>query len=251
MTMLILRGAPALSEFRLLKLSKRLTEQLGISVDVVSEYLHFANLEQTLEPSEQQVLETILRYGPVLPTREPSGTLLLVVPRPGTLSPWSSKATDIAHHCGLEKVQRLERGIAYYLSVEDQSLDSERFVEASEVLHDRMTEVVLSDAEDATCLFKQAQPAPYNQVDVLEGGLDALNKANSDLGLALSDDEIEYLVDSFQSLQRNPTDVELMMFAQANSEHCRHKIFNADWIIDGEEQAHSLFKMIRNTTQVS
>ncbi|MES9830756.1 MAG: phosphoribosylformylglycinamidine synthase [Candidatus Thiodiazotropha sp. DIVDIV] len=249
--MLILRGAPALSEFRLQKLSKRLTEQLGVSVDVVSEYLHFANLEQTLEPSEQQVLETILRYGPVLPTREPSGTLLLVVPRPGTLSPWSSKATDIAHHCGLEKVQRLERGIAYYLSVEDQSLDSERFVEASEVLHDRMTEVVLSDAEDATCLFKQAQPAPYNQVDVLEGGLDALNKANSDLGLALSDDEIEYLVDSFQSLQRNPTDVELMMFAQANSEHCRHKIFNADWIIDGEEQAHSLFKMIRNTTQVS
>ncbi|MES9942069.1 MAG: phosphoribosylformylglycinamidine synthase [Candidatus Thiodiazotropha sp. 6PLUC2] len=249
--MLILRGAPALSDFRLQKLSNRLTEQLQISVDVASEYLHFANLEQTLEPTEEQVLQTILRYGPALPSREPTGTLLLVVPRPGTLSPWSSKATDIAHHCGLAKVQRLERGIAYYLSAEGQPLDAERVVKAAAVLHDRMTEIVLSDAEDASCLFRQAQPAPYNQVDVLDGGLDALEKANSDLGLALSDDEIEYLVDSFQSLQRNPSDVELMMFAQANSEHCRHKIFNADWIIDGEEQAHSLFKMIRNTTEVS
>ena len=249
--MLILRGAPALSDFRLQKLSKRLSEQLRTSVEVVSEYLHFANVDQSLEPEERGVLDTILRYGPVMPASEPSGTLLLVVPRPGTLSPWSTKATDIAHHCGLEKVQRLERGIAYYLTVDDQPLDSEQYVKAAALLHDRMTESVLTDAEDATCLFKQAEPAPFTQVDVLEGGITALRSANDELGLALSDDEMDYLVESFRSLQRNPVDVELMMFAQANSEHCRHKIFNADWIIDGESQAHSLFKMIRNTTQVS
>jgi phosphoribosylformylglycinamidine synthase len=249
--MLILRGAPALSDFRLQKLTRRLSEQLQIPVDLVSEYLHFANVDQSLEADEQQVLETVLRYGPALPAREPSGTLLLVVPRPGTLSPWSSKATDIAHHCGLKKIQRLERGIAYYLNVDGQPLNSEQFVEAAALLHDRMTESVLTDAEDATCLFNQAEPSPYTQVDILEGGLDALRSANHELGLALSEDEIDYLVESFHSLQRNPTDVELMMFAQANSEHCRHKIFNADWIIDGESQSHSLFKMIRNTTQVS
>ena len=122
---------------------------------------------------------------------------------------------------------------------------------ATEQLHDRMTEIVLSDAEDATRLFSRAEPKPYIQVDILGGGVMALRSANTELGLALSDDEIEYLVESFQSLQRNPTDVELMMFAQANSEHCRHKIFNADWIIDGEHQDHSLFEMIRNTTNSS
>ncbi|MCG8028622.1 MAG: phosphoribosylformylglycinamidine synthase [Candidatus Thiodiazotropha taylori] len=249
--MLILRGAPALSDFRLQKLTKRLSEQLGVAVDLVSEYLHFANVEQSLEADEQVVLQTVLRYGPSLPARIPSGTLLLVVPRPGTLSPWSSKATDIAHHCGLQKVQRLERGIAHFLSIEGEPLSSEQFMQAAALLHDRMTETVLSDAEDASCLFQQAEPAEYKQVDVIKGGLDALKSANQSLGLALSEDEIEYLVESFQSLQRNPTDVELMMFAQANSEHCRHKIFNADWVIDGESQPHSLFKMIRNTTQVS
>ncbi len=247
--MLILRGAPALSDFRLQKLSTRLSEKLQAPVKLAAQFLHFANIEQSLEASEQNVLETLLRYGPALPTSEPIGTLLLVVPRPGTLSPWSTKATDIAHHCGLKKVQRLERGIAYYLSVNDAALDSDQFVEAAALLHDRMTETVLADADDATCLFKLAEPAPYVQVDVLEGGEAALRSANLELGLALSDDEIEYLVESFQSLRRNPSDVELMMFAQANSEHCRHKIFNADWIIDGEQQEHSLFKMIRNTTQ--
>ncbi|MET0065873.1 MAG: phosphoribosylformylglycinamidine synthase [Candidatus Thiodiazotropha sp.] len=249
--MLILRGAPALSDFRLQKLSQRLSERLRSPVSLASQFLHFANIEQSLESSEQKVLETLLRYGPALPVTQPEGTLLLVVPRPGTLSPWSTKATDIAHHCGLKKVQRLERGIAYYLNIDGAPLNSEQFVEAAALLHDRMTETVLADADDATCLFKLAEPAPFVQVDVLEGGETALRNANQELGLALSDDEIEYLVESFQSLRRNPTDVELMMFAQANSEHCRHKIFNADWIIDGEPQEHSLFKMIRNTTHSS
>jgi phosphoribosylformylglycinamidine synthase len=249
--MLIIRGAPALSEFRLQKLTQHLSDQLRVPVKVTSQYLHFANIEQTLESSERYVLETILRYGPAENALDPSGSLLLVVPRPGTRSPWSSKATDIAHHCGLRKVQCLERGVAYYLSTHATSLSGEMFVKAAALLHDRMTESVLFDPEDASCLFKQAEPKPFIQVDVLEGGMLALRNANVDLGLALSEDEIEYLVESFQSLHRNPTDVELMMFAQANSEHCRHKIFNADWVIDKESQPSSLFKMIRNTTQLS
>ncbi|MEW8507982.1 MAG: phosphoribosylformylglycinamidine synthase [Candidatus Thiodiazotropha sp.] len=249
--MLILRGAPALSDYRLKKLARRLSDRLGGSVMVTSEYLHFADVDQSLDERERAVLDDLLRYGPAMPESGHDGTLMLVVPRPGTLSPWSSKATDIAHHCGLEKVQRLERGLAYYVTLDGAVLDSEQYVVAAELLHDRMTESVLADAEDAACLFSRAEPTPYIQVDILGGGFDALRNANTELGLALSDDEIEYLVESFQSLQRNPTDVELMMFAQANSEHCRHKIFNADWIIDGEHQQHSLFQMIRNTTSSS
>ncbi|MET0003683.1 MAG: phosphoribosylformylglycinamidine synthase [gamma proteobacterium symbiont of Ctena orbiculata] len=249
--MLILRGAPALSEFRLQKLAQRLSGLLNGKVGVVSEYLHFADVNQSLDERERAVLDNLLRYGPAMPDIRHDGTLLLVVPRPGTLSPWSTKATDIAHHCGLQKIQRLERGLAFYLTLDERGLDSKQYVIAAEQLRDRMTEIVLSDAEDATCLFNRAEPKQYIQVDILGGGERALQNANTELGLALSDDEIEYLVESFQSLQRNPTDVELMMFAQANSEHCRHKIFNADWIIDGEHQQRSLFEMIRNTTDSS
>jgi phosphoribosylformylglycinamidine synthase len=249
--MLILRGAPALSDFRLQKLARRLSDRLDAEVGIASEYLHFADVDQSLDERERAVLDDLLRYGPAMPDIRHDGALLLVVPRPGTLSPWSTKATDIAHHCGLRKIHRLERGLAYYLSLNGGALVDEQYVTAAELLHDRMTESVLTDAEDATCLFNKAEPKPYIQVDVLGGGMAALHSANTALGLALSDDEIEYLVESFQSLQRNPTDVELMMFAQANSEHCRHKIFNADWIIDGEHQPLSLFEMIRNTTASS
>ncbi|MEW8047423.1 MAG: phosphoribosylformylglycinamidine synthase, partial [Candidatus Thiodiazotropha sp.] len=249
--MLILRGAPALSEFRLQKLAQRLSGLLNGKVGVGSEYLHFADVNQSLDERERAVLDNLLRYGPAMPDIRHDGTLLLVVPRPGTLSPWSTKATDIAHHCGLQKIQRLERGLAFYLTLDERGLDSRQYVIAAEQLRDRMTEIVLSDAEDATCLFNRAEPKHYIQVDILGGGERALHNANTELGLALSEDEIEYLVESFQSLQRNPTDVELMMFAQANSEHCRHKIFNADWIIDGEHQQRSLFEMIRNTTDSS
>jgi phosphoribosylformylglycinamidine synthase len=145
----------------------------------------------------------------------------------------------------------LERGIAYRLNSDEGVLTDEQLNQAAGLLHDRMTEVVLNDLDEAACLFSRAEPKPFLQVDVLNGGKPALVSANQSLGLALSDDEIDYLVESFQALQRNPTDVELMMFAQANSEHCRHKIFNADWIIDGESQSHSLFKMIRSTTDQS
>ena len=250
--MLTLRGAPALSDFRQQKLERRLAEATGQAVSVYAEYLHFADLNQSLDEREQAVLERLLRYGPKLAEHEPRGQRVLVVPRPGTISPWSTKATDIAHNCGLSKVERLERGVIYYLADgQGEPLANSDLQRACETLHDRMTEAVFSDPEDAVCLFARAEPKPFTTVDVVAGGREALEVANGELGLALSADEIDYLVESFQGLGRNPTDVELMMFAQANSEHCRHKIFNADWIIDGARQERSLFKMIRNTTECS
>lgn len=249
--MLILRGAPALSEFRQSKLEQRLSDHLGQSFSVYAEYIHFADLEQALNADEEAVLDRILRYGPSLASHEPDGELVLVVPRPGTISPWSSKATDIAHNCGLEKISRIERGVAYYLRSRNASLADSQLTDVAALLHDRMTESILFDTADASALFVHAEPRPLTSVDVMGGGKPALEAANIELGLALSDDEIDYLVESFKGLSRNPTDVELMMFAQANSEHCRHKIFNADWIIDGKQQDKSLFSMIRNTTDCS
>ena len=249
--MLILRGAPALSEFRQRKLEQRITGHVDRPVTLYAEYLHFADVEQMLEGDELAVLDRLLRYGPRLPEHDPGGQLVLIVPRPGTISPWSSKATDIAHNCGLTTIQRLERGIAYYLMPVGGSLSDHELHEVAGLLHDRMTEFVLFDPQEADGLFVHAEPAPLQTVDVMGGGKAALDAANSELGLALSPDEIEYLVESFRGLRRNSTDVELMMFAQANSEHCRHKIFNADWVIDGEVKEKSLFNMIRNTTEKS
>jgi phosphoribosylformylglycinamidine synthase len=188
----------------------------------------------------------LLTYEEVQGSHAFSGTLLLVTPRKGTISPWSSKASDIAHNCGLTMVERIERGIAYDIQVPQVLAEAERIAIAA-LLHDRMTERVLTDMQDAVVLFSEAEPAPLRHVDISTDPRAALAKANTDWGLALSADEIDYLADNYAELQRNPTDVELMMFAQANSEHCRHKIFNADWIIDGKEQPKSLFAMIRNT----
>lgn len=246
--MLKLRGAPALSDFRLKKLQGRLSRALDRPVSLYVEYLHLLELSENLSEAERHVLDRLLRYGPALAGHDPVGTLILVTPRPGTISPWSSKATDIAHNCDLFKIERIERGVAYYV---DADLDDRELSLAAELLHDRMTEVVFFDLDDAEALFFHAEPQPLVSVDVTGGGREALLAANGELGLALSDDEIDYLVESFVALGRNPTDVELMMFAQANSEHCRHKIFNADWIIDGRVQERSLFKMIRNTTEQS
>jgi len=178
---------------------------------------------------------------------------VLVVPRLGTISPWSTKATDIAQHCGLSGVLRIERGVVYYLETNNgKPLGQAEQTAVLPLLHDRMTESVLEHIEEAAeRIFKHGVPQPLERVDVLMGGSAALSKANLEMGLALSADEIEYLVENFQKLKRNPTDVELMMFAQANSEHCRHKIFNADWVIDGKVQDISLFGMIRNTHKVS
>ncbi len=247
--MLTFRGAPALSDFRLKKLAANLEDALGQPLRVYAEYMHFIACESALDTDQTRVLERLLRYGPALAQHEPQGQMLLVVPRPGTISPWSSKSTDIAHNCGLQAIERIERGIAYYL--EGAAPDKAALATAVDLLHDRMTETVVTHVADAQQLFSHAEPKPMVTVDVVTGGQAALLKANSELGLALSGDEIDYLVTSFQALGRNPSDVELMMFAQANSEHCRHKIFNADWVIDGETQDHSLFQMIRNTTGCS
>jgi len=245
--MLILRGAPALSAFRHGKLLAQLTEKVPAVSGLYAEFAHFAEVSDTLGSDEQQVLARLLKYGPSVPVQEPSGRLFLVVPRFGTISPWSSKASDIAHNCGLSKIQRLERGIAYYVAGALSDADA---LAVAAVLHDRMTQVVLERFEQAEGLFSHAQPRPLTAVDVLAGGRGALEKANVELGLALADDEIDYLVKAFNELGRNPHDIELMMFAQANSEHCRHKIFNASWDIDGQSQDKSLFGMIKNTYEM-
>ncbi|MFY0676251.1 MAG: phosphoribosylformylglycinamidine synthase [Neptuniibacter sp.] len=247
--MLALRGAPALSAFRHEKLLSVLQSKIPAVTGLYAEFMHFSDLSQALSEDQQQILERILRYGPKAEVQEPSGQLFLVVPRPGTISPWSSKATDIAHNCGLESIKRLERGIAYYVQSASPLSDADQQVIADQ-LFDRMVEAVLTSIDAAADLFVEEQPKPLTTVDILTGKRDALVKANVDLGLALADDEIDYLVESFTDLQRNPTDVELMMFAQANSEHCRHKIFNASWDIDGEAQDKSLFAMIRNTNEL-
>jgi len=249
--MLRLRGCPALSAFRLNKLLTHLRQFVPAISGLDAEFMHFAWLESQLNDEELATLNRLLDYGPDNTAQVPDGQLLLTVPRPGTISPWSSKATDIAHNCGLANLQRIERGIAFYLRTETgDDLSASEWQQVASLLHDRMTEAVFESLDDAVNLFSQAEPAPFTSVDILSGGEEALAIANTKLGLALSDDEIDYLVQNFTTLKRNPTDIELMMFAQANSEHCRHKIFNADWIIDGQQQDKSLFAMIRNTHEL-
>ncbi len=243
-TMLILRGAPALSAFRHEKLFEQLCQKVPSVSGLYAEFAHFIEVSAALSSEEGQVLSRLLKYGPSVPSQEPSGRLFLVVPRFGTISPWSSKATDIAKNCGLEKVQRIERGMAYYITGDYSDADAQLIAAA---LHDRMTQLVLGTMEEASALFSHAQPRPLAVIDVLQGGIESLEKANIELGLALAEDEIEYLDNSFKKLGRNPHDIELMMFAQANSEHCRHKIFNASWDVDGQAQEKSLFAMIKNT----
>ncbi len=247
--MFILRGAPALSEFRLQKLAQKIHHIHPNARLLHAEFVHFAELARPLQSHAETVLASLLEYGPRSSSVfEPPAdrTLLLVVPRPGTISPWSSKATDIAHSCGLDGVVRLERGVAWYFILPVDLGESQRQA-IERLLYDRMTESILPDLAAAEVLFEHASPTQMTGVDILHGGREALVAADSRLGLALASDEVDYLVESFLALNRNPNDVELMMFAQANSEHCRHKIFNADWTIDGQAQERSLFSMIRNT----
>ncbi|MFT6466377.1 MAG: phosphoribosylformylglycinamidine synthase, partial [Halopseudomonas sp.] len=242
-----LRGAPALSDFRRQKLLARLKAAVPAVTGVYAEFMHFAELRSELDEQQNEVLARLLKYGPSVAVEEPQGSLFLIVPRFGTISPWSSKATDIAHNCGLQNVARLERGIVYHVTGD---ISAEQRPQVAALLHDRMTELALDDLDAAADLFRHTEPQPFQRVDILEGGREALEQANTTLGLALADDEIDYLVSSFKELKRNPSDVELMMFAQANSEHCRHKIFNATWDIDGQAEEKSLFGMIKNTYQM-
>jgi len=233
--MLFLHGSVAVSNFRLSQFPVK-----GIS----AEYLHIAETSRDLNPEEHKKLEILLEYGECKGAinRAHTDTQLIVAPRAGTISPWSSKATDIVHICGLSAIKRIERAVVW-------SFTDGLPPESS--LFDRMTEQIFHKKEELAALFTHNEPKPLSRIPVLEQGKAALEKANSELGLALSSDEMDYLTNRFKGLKRNPSDVELMMFAQANSEHCRHKIFNAQWEINGEKQDLSLFQMIKNTYKCS
>jgi phosphoribosylformylglycinamidine synthase len=241
-----LRGVTALSDFRVEKLFQK-AAALGLpEVKLSSEFWYFVGSEKTLDASTVEKLQALLAAQSVeqTPKAREGLHLFLVTPRLGTISPWASKATNIAENCGLEGIERIERGMAVWL---EGALTDGQKQQWAALLHDRMTESVLTDIDAAAQLFHHIQSETFSSVDVLRGGKEALVKANTEMGLALSADEIDYLVENYQVLNRNPSDVELMMFAQANSEHCRHKIFNADFILNGEKQPKSLFGMIRDT----
>lgn len=251
--MLILPGSNALSAFRTQRLLTAL-QAVNTAITYVSgRYLHFVDSSASLPADDVARLELLLAYGDVFSgsEKEHGGDEFVVIPRFGTISPWASKATDIARNCGLTHVHRIERGISYRVQMNGGAkLSNDESWALAALLHDRMTEMVLRNADDASGMFRELDAKPLGFIDLLSGGKGALETANVVLGLAMSDDEIDYLHDAFSAAKRNPTDVELMMFAQANSEHCRHKIFNADWTIDGENKDQSLFAMIKNTHQL-
>ncbi|MDQ6952418.1 MAG: phosphoribosylformylglycinamidine synthase [Mariprofundaceae bacterium] len=236
--LLILQGSLALSNFQ----KNKLCDVLQTS-DVDAYFIHVAEVSNDWCEADSQRLADILGCDLQYFTTDSANDLFLVTPRIGTISPWSSKATDIAKLCGLSELLRIERGIAYRIQGNRQVIGA--------ALHDKMTESVLSSIDDLHQLFQHQNPKALVRIDMLSDGRDALVQANQTLGLALADDEIDYLLEHFTAIERNPSDAELMMFAQANSEHCRHKIFNADWTIDGEKMDKSLFAMIRHTHQTS
>ncbi|MDQ6990129.1 MAG: phosphoribosylformylglycinamidine synthase, partial [Mariprofundaceae bacterium] len=236
--LLILQGSLALSDFR----KNKLCDVLQTS-DIDAHFIHIAEVSSDWTETDSQRLASILGHPLDYFTAAASDDLFLVTPRVGTISPWSSKATDIAKLCGLSKLLRIERAIAYRIQGHRERIGA--------ALHDKMTESVLSSVTDLQQLFEHQEPKALMRIDILNDGRDALVKANQTLGLALADDEIDYLLEHFITMKRNPSDAELMMFAQANSEHCRHKIFNADWTVDGDVMDQSLFSMIRHTHQTS
>jgi len=246
---LTLQGPAALSEFRRQRLLHELREIEPAVTALSAGFVHLVETIRPLNEEELDRLKAILDYAPAAASAGKDGLECLVVPRLGTLSPWSSKATDIAHHCRLEAVSRIERGVLYHIDA-DAALTAQTVAAIQGVLHDRMTQTVLAP-DAAERVFQHHAPARVATVPVIAQGRAALVEANRSLGLALSGDELDYLTESFTRLGRDPTDVELMMFAQANSEHCRHKIFNADWTVDGEAREQSLFAMIRHTSQAA
>ena len=250
-------GGDALGHFRARQLLPRLQAVDARITGIAARHVHLVATDAPLDDATRARWAALLTYGEPYggPTQ---GVRIVVTPRLGTVSPWASKATDIAHNCGLA-ARRVERVVEYWLTLESgalagwlgrpATLDDAAWQACAALLHDRMTESALHDTGEAAGLFTALAPQPMERVDVLGQGRAALEAANTAWGLALADDEIDYLVEAFQRLGRNPSDVELMMFAQANSEHCRHKIFNAQFVIDGVEQPHSLFGMIRHTHQ--
>ncbi len=246
-------GSSALSPFRRERLLRQFAALSLPIADIQASYEFYVWSNDKLDAGQAQRVAELLSASPEPADGAQCQALVLrVIPRPGTVSPWASKATDIARNCGLKDVRRIERGVRYGIQparglLRTQQLDENQLAQVAGLLHDRMTESVVDAAFDGQALFVSLPGKPVQTVAVLAQGRQALEQANQELGLALSDDEIEYLAESFQNLRRDPTDVELMMFAQANSEHCRHKIFNAEWVIDGVAQPNTLFGMIRAT----
>ena len=236
-------GIQALRNFKVRNLNEKINTAFPNIKLLSSEYIHFVETNNKLSNKNQLVLDKLLNYSPLLDTSN-SLQKIIITPRIGTISPWSSKATDICQLCSLDEIKRIERGIIYHFS---QEIKSEELEAILNFIMDRMTESHLRNTDDSSLLFEELKPKSYKSIDILKDGKSAIINANIELGLALSDGEINYLYDNFNKLKRNPRDIELMMFAQANSEHCRHKIFNADWTIDSVKQAISLFDMIKNT----
>ena len=246
--MLELPGQSALSDFRVAKLTRALQRADTRVESLQARYVYFVSTNAELSREQGSRLDALLLSGET-PLKLAKGTKqLFVVPRPGTISPWSSKATDIANACDIDAVDRIERGICYAIKFSGKVSDDD-LVAVSAQLFDRMTEAVFTESKRVEALFEEHSPAPVVTIALKENGREALVAANTELGLALSPDEIDYLVASYTDLDRDPTDAELMMFAQANSEHCRHKIFNASWVIDGAAQQQRLFGMIKSTTE--
>ena len=244
-----LNGARALSDFRAARVLAAL-QRVSSNIEAVSgRFVHFVHASRELTKAEEERLASLLTYGDAAEDVR-ADLAFMVVPRLGTISPWASKATDIVKNCGIEGVLRVERGTVYSLALKA-SLTQEEAAQAAGVLHDRMTESVVARDFPAENLFVELEGRPMATVALVEEGRPALERANVEMGLALSPDEIDYLTDAFTKIGRNPTDVELMMFAQANSEHCRHKIFNARWTVDGEEREETLFGMIRRTHKMA
>ena len=246
--MLQMIGRSAHSTFRLAKLLSLLQENNSNITALRSQYRYFIDTkdEHQLTESEQDCLVSLLEAKVSADSAEAAEAFFLVTPRPGTISPWSSKATDIVHNSGLDTVDRVERGVAFFVE-SSESLSMAQWKTISGLLHDRMIESVFTTEDEADRLFMHSASRPLVMIDIISGGRGALEQANTTMGLALAEDEIDYLVDNFSTMGRNPSDAELMMFAQANSEHCRHKIFSADWVVDGDPQPETLFNMIRNT----
>jgi phosphoribosylformylglycinamidine synthase len=242
-----LPGASALSSFRKAKLLATLRESVQDALSVDAAYVHFIESTQALTADERAKVQALLGESAGM---NEAGDAFLVVPRIGTISPWASKATNIALNCGLSSIHRIERGTRFVVAIKGAS-DAATRDRIARALHDPMTESVIDESRAAELLFATQAPAPFATVPLMNEGRAALVNANRDMGLALAEDEIDYLVRAYEDMRRDPTDVELMMFAQANSEHCRHKIFNASWTIDGEKKNETLFGMIRNTHKVS
>jgi len=240
--MKIYKGVSALAAFQRQKLLKQL-RTIDPHINAVSgEYYHFVDGPSKLSAAQDTQLRALLTYGSAY-NLKPQGKLILVIPRLGTISPWSSKATDIIKNSGLQAINRVERGLAYYIT----STKPIKIAQIAPLLYDRMTQTYVEDSTKTKLLFSNLKPKPVIWPNLKKRGREALIEANTNLGLALENDEIDYLFDAYSQLGRNPTDVELMMFAQVNSEHCRHKVFNAEWIVDGQKESKSLFKMIKNT----